>query len=1174
MFLVITVSDQIAKNTFAHLHVHSEYSLLDGSAKITELAARASELGMDAMAITDHGVMFGVIDFYKAAREAGVKPILGCEVYVASGSRLNKEPSKDNFYYHLVLLAENNEGYHNLIKLVSYGFRDGFYYKPRVDLELLRRYSKGLIALSACLSGAVARNILSVIYEKAKEAALLYDEIFGRGNFFLELQNHGIADQATVNRDIIRIARETGLPLVCTNDTHYINKDDAKAHEVLLCIQTGKTIHDPDHMVYEGEEFYIKSPEEMHGLFSHVPEALENTVKIAERCNVEIKFHEYKLPKFKTPAGKTADGYLRELCEAGILERYPVFTDEIKQRLDYELSIIATMGYSDYFLIMWDVIKFARDNGINVGVRGSSGGSVVTYSLRVTSVDPIRFNIIFERFLNPERISMPDIDLDICYERRQEVIDYVTRVYGEDQVSQIITFGTMGARAVIRDVGRALGMPYGDVDRIAKMIPMAVGITIDRALEMNYDLLKLCGENEDVKYLLTMARKLEGLPRHASTHAAGVLICDRPIDDYIPLNQNDGVITTQFPMNTLEELGLLKFDFLGLRTLTVIQKTVTEVERRHGVRIDTDTMDYGDSKVFDMISQAKTEGVFQLESSGMKSFMKELKPGSIGDIMAGIALYRPGPMDFIPKYVKSKNQKGTVLYTHPSLEPILRETYGCIVYQEHVIQIVRDLAGFSYARGDLIRRAMSKKKSGVMAQEKDHFINGLGDDVPGCVKNGIDKAIAEKIWDEMEDFARYAFPKGHAASYAVIVYQTAWLKYYYPLEYMAALMTSVMDWSSKVAEYVAECKKMGLVVRPPDINQGFGHFTADTDGIRFGLNAIKNVGRPTVAAIVAERESKGPYVSLTDFAARMNARDINKRAIESLIKAGAFDSLGGRRSQYIRVYDTILTGLGQSRKNNVDGQMSIFEVMPEPERVGVNAMTDDHLPDIPEFTLRQILIDEKEVLGIYVSGHPALEYESVFKNKTNANSTDFTAAGEDGDEDGGPAVADGAKVAVGGIISHRTVKYTKNNDPMAFVTLEDLYGELELIVFPDLYGRLSQELTTGTPLVASGRASVKEGEDAKLVCSDISIIRKTGEPPSQGSPVKELWLKITDENKGSYKEILELLSRYRGGTPVMLYDEKTGVRKRVGENYWADLNDGRLLTEMKRLLGDRAVATT
>jgi len=1154
---------------FSHLHVHSEYSLLDGSAKIIELTKKAAELGIPAMALTDHGAMYGIIDFYKSAKKDGIKPILGCEVYVAATNHLDRDSGKGNFYYHLVLLAENEEGYHNLIKLVSCGFRDGFYYKPRVDLELLKKYGGGLIALSACLSGPVAKRLLDMGYDTALEMALAYDDVFGRGNFYLELQDHGMEEQKTVNEGLIRIAKETGIPLVCTNDVHYISAEDAAAHEILLCIQTGTTVNDPDHMSYFGDQFYLKSPAEMETLFAHVPEALENTAKITERCNVEIRFHEYKLPKFKIPEGKTPEGFLRELCEAGVKFRNPDLTKEISDRLDYELEIIGKMGYTHYFLVMWDVAREARENSINMGLRGSGGGSVVNYSLRITNIDPIRFNIMFERFLNPERISMPDIDLDICYERRQEVIDYVRRTYGDDHVAQIITFGTMAARAAIRDVGRALGMPYGNVDVIAKMVPFSVGMTIDRALQINPDLLKVCGEDEAVGNLIDMAKKLEGLPRHASTHAAGVLVCDKPIDEYIPLNTNDGLITTQFTMNTLEELGLLKFDFLGLRTLTVIQKTVIEVERRHGIKIDTDKIDYTDKKVYETISLAKTEGVFQLESAGMKSFMKELKPGSLDDITAGIALYRPGPMDIIPKYVRNKNGKSVIQYTHQSLEPILKETYGCIVYQEQVMQIVCELAGFSYARADLIRRAMSKKIAGVMEKERENFIYGLGDEVPGCLKNGIPKDVAERIWTEMEDFARYAFVKGHAVSYAYIVYQTAWLKYYYPLEYMAALLTSVLDWTGKVAEYVTECKKMNLTVKPPDINQGFGHFTAGKDGISFGLNAIKNVGRPMVAAIVAEREKHGHFKSLTEFISRMNPSDINKRAVECMIRAGAFDSLGSARSQYLAVYEAMMTGRGQAKKAIIPGQVSLFDVIVTEEPIDMLA---DELPDVPELPFRQLLAGEKEMLGIYVSGHPALEYENAFKKHITATSLDFTVQENEikdennEGESGSVNIKDGAKTSVGGIVSRKVVKFTKQNEAMAFVIIEDLYGELELIIFPNLYSKHERQLIPGNPLIASGRASVREGESAKLVCSEIKIITKNPETPN------ELWIKLNKDTTAPYNNIMELLSRHPGSTPVVVYDERTKQLMRVSENYWVNSDDEKLILGLKSILGDKAVA--
>ncbi|WP_312071739.1 DNA polymerase III subunit alpha, partial [Anaerotignum propionicum] len=901
---------------FVHLHVHTEYSLLDGSAKIKELVLRAKELGMDSIAITDHGAMYGAVEFYKAALEAGIKPIIGCEVYVAPDSRLMKD-AKNSGSYHLVLLAENDEGYQNLIKLVSYGFIDGFYYKPRIDKELLRKHHKGLIASSACLAGEVARNIINVSYEKAKEAALEYLDIFGEGNFFLELQDHGMREQKQVNMALVRMSEETGIPLIATNDSHYIYKEDAEPHDILLCIQTAKTILDEDRMRYEGGQFYVKSPEEMYDLFSYAPEALENTAKIAERCNVSFQFHELKLPQFDVPQGKTANQYLREVCESGFREKYPEGKKEWKERLEYELSTIENMGYVDYFLIVWDFIKYAKDNGIIVGPgRGSAAGSMVSYCLSITTIDPLKYDLIFERFLNPERVSMPDIDIDFCYERRQEVIDYVIRKYGEDHVAQIITFGTMAARAAIKDVGRALAMPYADVDRISKMIPTELGITIKKALAMNPDLQKAYETEEDTHRLIDTSLRLEGLPRHSSTHAAGVVICKKPVVEYVPLSANEGQVNTQYTMTLLEELGILKMDFLGLRTLTVIQNAVQEVERIHEIKINIDNIPDDDEAVYQLISQGKTEGVFQLESAGMKQFMRELQPKRLEDLIAGISLYRPGPMDFIPKYVKGKNNPENIQYTHKSLEPILKNTYGCIVYQEQVMQIVRDLAGYSLGRSDLVRRAMSKKKASVMAEERINFVYGVGDEVPGCVKNGIPAEVAEKIFDEMTDFAKYAFNKSHAACYAVVGYQTAWLKAHYPVEFMAALMTSVMDNAGKVSSYIEECKKMGIALLPPDINEGYAHFSVSDGKIRFGLAAIKNVGRGVVNALVAERDREGLFQSMTEFCNRMETGEMNKRSFESLIKAGAMDSLGGARSQYMAIYKSILDGIGQARKNN------------------------------------------------------------------------------------------------------------------------------------------------------------------------------------------------------------------------------------------------------------------
>jgi len=1074
-------------NPFTHLHVHSEYSLLDGSAKISELAEQARKLGMTHLAITDHGVMHGVIDFYKAAHANGLQPILGCEVYVASNSRHEKTGGPDST--HLVLLAENDQGYRNLLKLVSFGYTEGFYYKPRVDVELLRQYHHGLIALSACLAGAVARAVTSQSYEHAKKQALVYNEIFGNGNFFLELQDHGISEQKQVNAAFTRLHQETGIPLVATNDVHYIYQEDSQAHDVLLCIQTNKTIHDQNRMRYESDQFYLKSPDEMHALFPYAREALENTQKIAERCHVEIEFNQYKLPKYPLAPNTDAFAYLSQLCEQGLLERY---NDKSHlSRLQFELDTIRGMGFVDYFLIVWDFIKYARDNNIIVGPgRGSAAGSLVAYCLRITDVDPICYGLMFERFLNPERISMPDIDIDFCYERRQEVIDYVINRYGSEKVAQIITFGTMAARAAIRDVGRAMGVPYADVDRVAKMIPTnpALNITIAKAMEINSELKKAYSEESDTQELLDMSMRLEGLSRHASTHAAGVVICDRAVNEYVPLYHSDGITSTQFPMNTLEELGLLKMDFLGLRTLTVIRNAVSEIQRGYGSHIiDWNQIGYNDPAVYQLIGQAKTEGVFQLESTGMKSFMRELQPSSLEDIIAGIALYRPGPMDFIPKYIRGKNNADTITYTHPALEPILRETYGCIVYQEQVMAIVRELAGYSLARSDLVRRAMSKKKTDVMAQERQHF-------VAGCAERDILAEVANQIFDEMTDFAKYAFNKSHAAAYAVIGYQTAWLKYHYPVEFMAAILTSVMDTTAKVTEYVHVCKKMGIPLLPPDVNEGFGHFSVSgqkgieksqndkTDKIdkvdkvdkkiRFGMAAIKNVGRNAIEALTAERKANGSYKSLTDFIQRLE-KDINKRALEALIKAGAFDSLGGNRAQYTAAYPGILSGVATTRKRTYEGQMSLFEI----DGADNNEFEGEALPNIPEFPLRKLLNDEKEFLGMYISGHPLSDYEEALRKHTTVASPDFSIA-----------MNDRQKVIYGGMIIDRSVRYTRaSQKPMAFITVEDLYGTVDVIVFPQLYEQCGTRLQEGKVLLIEGQASVKEDEEIKIIADRIRL---------------------------------------------------------------------------------------
>ncbi len=1145
---------------FTHLHVHTEYSLLDGSSKIKELIKRTKELGMDSIAITDHGVMYGAIEFYKEAIANGIKPIIGCEAYVASTSRLNKDASKDNFYYHLVLLAKDNNGYRNLAKLVSIGFTEGFYYKPRIDIETLEKYHDGIIALSACLAGPIAKTILNVSYEKAKEMALKYNEIFGDGNFYLEMQDHGIPEQKTVNQQIMRINKETNIPLVCTNDLHYIKHDDAAAHDILICIQTGKTINDENRMKYEGSEFYLKSPEEMYSLFPYAHEALENTNKIADKCNVTFEFNKYKLPKFDVPENKNAFDFLNELCYKGLKKRYENITKELKDRLQYELDLINNMGFVDYFLIVWDFIKYAKDNDISVGPgRGSAAGSIAAYCLEITDIDPIRFGLIFERFLNPERITMPDIDIDFCYERRQEVIDYVVRKYGSDHVAQIITFGTMAARNAIRDVGRALAMPYAEVDRIAKMIPMELKITIEKALKLNPELSLEYKNNENVKYLIDMSMKLEGLPRHASTHAAGVVICDRPVVDYVPLNSNDGVITTQYTMTTLEELGLLKMDFLGLRTLTVIKNAFNEIKRNYGINIEQKNIDYNDKNVFELIASGNSEGVFQLESPGMKQFMKELKPKNIEDIIAGISLYRPGPMEFIPKYINGKNSGKNIKYTHKSLEPILKNTYGCIVYQEQVMQIVRDLAGYSLGRSDMVRRVMSKKKADIMEKERKNFIFGLNEEnVPGCIKNGIDKESAEKIFDEMADFAKYAFNKSHAAAYAVVAYQTAWLKTYYPIEFMAALLTSVIDFPNKVTEYIYACRKMNIELLPPDINESYGHFSVKDKKIRFSLSAIKTVGKAIIDLLVENRSKNGPYISMSQFIERVGLK-FNSRAIENLIKAGAFDSLGGKRSQYLAIYKNLYNDIGQKKKKNLEGQINLFQLEDNKERA-----FEDHLPNIKEFDTKYLLSLEKEVIGIYISGHPLSEYQNVLKKYISNTSLDFTSEQNEDFQNSNKKVYDGQKVIIGGIISQITVKYTKNNKTMAFLGLEDMYGTIEIILFPNVYDSFSSILQKETVILVSGHASVSEDQPSKVICESIQTYENL-------SPVKRtLWLKISKDSNLMPDDIIKYISPKKGNTPVIIYNEAKKQKLTLKSENYADIDEN-LIDKLKKLLGENCV---
>ena len=1120
---------------FAHLHVHTEYSLLDGSNKINEYVARVKELGMNSAAITDHGVMFGCIDFYRAAKAAGIKPILGCEVYVAPGSRFDREIGQaEDRYYHLVLLAENNHGYENLMKIVSKAFVDGFYYKPRVDMDLLQEYHEGIIALSACLAGEVAKNITRGMYEEAKSAALRYEKIFGKGNFFLELQDHGIPQQQRVNQQLLRMSQETGIALVATNDVHYTYDTDAEAHDILLCVQTRKLLSDENRMRYEGGQYYVKSPEEMAELFPYIPEALENTQKIADRCEVEIEFGVTKLPKFDVPAPYTSWEYLNKLCYDGLKERYSGDLTELEKRLEYELGVIKTMGYVDYFLIVWDFIRFARDHDIMVGPgRGSAAGSLVSYTLGITKLDPIKYNLLFERFLNPERVSMPDIDVDFCFERRQEVIDYVVEKYGKDRVVQIVTFGTMAARGVIRDVGRVMDLPYAQCDAIAKMIPEELNITIDKALKMNPELKNLYTTDEMVKKLIDMSRRLEGLPRHTSMHAAGVVISQKSVDEYVPLARaSDGSIVTQFTMTTLEELGLLKMDFLGLRTLTVIQKAVKLIEKNKGISLDMDHVDYNDKAVYDMLGAGKTEGVFQLESAGMTSFMKELKPESLEDVIAGISLYRPGPMDFIPQYIEGKNNPDSIHFLCPQLEPILSATYGCIVYQEQVMQIVRSLGGYTLGRSDLVRRAMSKKKAAVMEKERQNFVYGNEEEgVPGCVNRGISEEIANKIYEQMMDFAKYAFNKSHAAAYAVVAYQTAYLKCHFPVEFMAALMTSVIDNPPKVADYILSCRRMGIAILPPDINKGDSTFSVDGGGIRYGLSAIKSIGKPVIEAIVAERNQRGDFTSLRDFIERMTGKDVNKKAIENFIKAGAFDELPGNRRQKMMVYAQILDAIVQEKKNMMAGQMSLFDFVSEEEKTAYEI----HMPDVEEYPKEAKLAFEKEVLGIYISGHPLEEYETCWRKNISAVTTDFMPD----EESGQPKVRDGQQVIVGGMITEKTIKYTKTNKVMAFLTLEDLLGTVEIVVFPRDYEKNVRLMEIDEKVFIKGRVSVEEERASKVICESMYSF--------EDAP-RELWLQF--ETKESFlsceRELYEDLKEVDGKDSVVIYIKSPKAIKRLG----------------------------
>ncbi len=1128
---------------FVHLHLHTEYSLLDSSAKVNEVISRAKKLNMNSIAITDHGNMFGAINFYKEAKKQGIKPIIGCEIYVANVSLYDKNNNPENYYTHLVLLAENEKGLSNLNKIVSKGYVDGYYYRPRVDLDYLKDYTEGLIALSACLAGPINRKLLKYSYKEALKEAMIYKELFknnekGEPCFYIELQNHGLKEQLEVNPLLEKIAKELDIPLVATNDVHYVYKEDDEAHDILLCINRNKTIYDEDAIVYQGEEFYLKSPEEMAQVFPNNLDAVSNTVEIANRCNVNIEFGEYKLPRFTTPKEFTAIQYLKHLTQKGVLEKYGEITTEIQELLDFEIDIIYSMGFVDYFLIVQDFINYAKSNGIPVGPgRGSAAGSIVSYSLGITNIDPIKYGLLFERFLNPERVSMPDIDIDFCYERRKEVIDYVIQKYGEDCVSQIITFGTLAARAVLRDTGRALAMSYQDVDRIAKMIPKVIGIDLKGALKTSTDLLTAYNTEEDTKKLLDMALKLEGLPRHTATHAAGVLITDIPVDEYVPLAKNDGVVTSQYSMVTLEELGLLKMDFLGLRTLTVIDNCVKELKRKGKLAQDfnIEKLDFDDEKVYNLISHGKTEGVFQLESAGMKSFMRELKPSTFEDIIAGISLYRPGPMDFIPKYVRGKHSEKDIEYTDDSLIPILNKTYGCIIYQEQVMEIFRSLAGYSLGRSDLVRRAMSKKKIDVMEKEREVFIFGDGKNIDGCVKRGVSAENANKIFDEMAEFAKYAFNKSHAAAYAVLGYHTAWLKTYFHDEFMSSLMTSVMGNSSKIAEYIVECKNNKINILSPSVNESFGYFISTEKGIRYGLLAIKNVGKGLVNAIVKEREANGDFTSMNDFITRIDSGELNKRAIESLINGGAFDSLGGKRSQYLFIYLNILAGVQNNNKKNVEGQLSLFggDFIEDTE----NFVNDD-LPNIEEFENSLLLKNEKAVLGVYLTGHPLNDYLGVIKRNVTVTSKDL-AYNEEEDNNH----LDKSRAVICGVINTISTKYTRNNSKMCFITVEDLYGEIEVVIFAKTYEKYAQIIKEENSVIISGTVDLKDEENAKVLANEIKLCDT------------ERIVQISITNSIDKRGLFDVIKNHKGESKIVINNTETNTITPLEPKFNVEISD-------------------
>ena len=1134
---------------FVHLHLHSEYSLLDGACRIKPLIQACKELGMEALAITDHGVMNGVVEFYEECKNNGIKPIIGCEVYTARRSRFQKDSGTDSGYGHLILLAENDTGYHNLIKIVSQAFTEGYYYKPRVDWELLQKYHSGIICCSACLGGDVPQAILQGDYEEAKKLALKFQEIFGKENYFLELQSNGLEDQIKVNQALVRMSQETGIPLVATNDVHFIKREDARMQDILMCIQTGKKYADTDRMKFNTDEVYLRSPQEMEALFSTIPEALENTVRIAERCHVEIKFGRPILPNFEIPEGLSCADYLRKICYEGAARRYgSALTDEIRERIEYELGVITSMGYAEYYLIVWDFIRFAKESGIVVGPgRGSGAGSIVAYCIGITNIDTMKYNLSFERFLNPERISMPDFDVDFADERRKEVIEYVKKKYGEDRVAQIATFGTMAARGVIRDVGRVLDIPYGEVDVIAKMIPFALGMTIDKALELNPD-LKLRYENDDtVRDLIDTGKALEGMPRNIGTHAAGVVLTRDPVTDYVPLELSKDAVVTQFPMSILEKLGLLKVDFLGLRTLTVIQNAREMIAKNHGVTVDFDNMSLDDKKVYKTICDGHTSGIFQLESPGMTRFMTELQPDNIEDIIAGIALYRPGPMDQIPRYIENKKNPRKITYAHPLLEPILNVTYGCMIYQEQVMQIVRDLAGYTMGQSDLVRRAMSKKKHDVMQKERVNF-------VAGSEKKGVSPQVANAIFDQMTDFASYAFNKAHAACYAVVGYETAWLKTYYPVEFMAATLNSFMDSTDKIAHYISECKQMGIEILPPDINESKPKFSVIGGKIRYALTALKNVGYGPAEAILQNIDEKGPFTSFGDFCSRMAGSDVNKRCVESFIKSGAFDRFGRKRSQLMSVYEAMLEQALNASKNKIEGQLSLFDLVSEDSP----KTYPEEYPDMKEYDNSLLMKFEKETMGMYLSSHPLLPYEEKLSQLRTLVSRDIYSSTEETGEgfEGllpptASAVWDNMEVTVGGIITAVRRKATKNNTMMAFITLEDLYGSMELLVFPKVYSEYTGLLTEDSVVVVKGRLSLREDDTPKILPESVMSVEDTAAALNEFQCPQELLPRAK-----------AFMSYFTGKMKVILKEPDTGTVLHTG--YMSQ--DSKIIQEFRQLL--------